>query len=130
MKERLPSIALGYVAAVAVTSVLLVVLMFYTLRYFGDADDTPQWLYTGLVLAFWAVVLTLIPCGLFIAAAERWSLRNLLVYEAFGAALPVPLAWGFDSGFFIETCAIGAAAGFTYWAVAGRKAGLPDKPAA
>src|SRR5437763_429507 len=92
----------------------------------------------GLAVAFSAVLISgyaLIPAMLFIAIAEGFRLRSFLLYAAFGALLGLVIAGG--SNFWSDGApghamldreqevfaAAGIAAGLTYWALAGRKAG-------
>jgi hypothetical protein len=48
----------------------------------------------------------------------------VLVYLGLGAVLGLPIGLWFEFQFMLECAAIGAAAGFTYWLISGRKAGL------
>jgi hypothetical protein len=92
----------------------------------------------GLAVALSAVLISgyaLIPAMLFIAVAEGFRLRSFLVYAAFGAVFALLIANG--SNFWMDGspaypfagreqevfAAAGIAAGLTYWALAGRKAG-------
>ena len=92
----------------------------------------------GLAVAISAVLVSgygLIPAMLFIAVAEGFRLRSFLLYAAFGAVFALLMANG--SNFWPDGApanpflgreqevfaAAGIAAGLTYWALAGRKAG-------
>jgi hypothetical protein len=92
----------------------------------------------GLALAVSAMMISgyaLLPAMLFIAVAEGFRLRSFLVYAAFGAVFAFLIANG--SNFWADGspayglagheqevfAATGIAAGLTYWALAGRKAG-------
>lgn len=92
----------------------------------------------GLAVALSAVVISgyaLIPAMLFIAIAEGFRLRSFLVYAAFGALFALLIANGpnlwmdaspaypFAGREQEVLAAAGIAAGLTYWALAGRKAG-------
>lgn len=126
MKRQLVRIALGYGAALVAASVLTTALMAYTLRYFGQEDyTTADYLRAGWRMSLEGAGFTFAPSLLLIALAEVYRWRHLLVYEAAGVLLPVPLVYSFDAGLIAEACAIGAAAGFIYWLVAGRSAGGP-----
>jgi hypothetical protein len=121
---QLLRIVLGYGAAALTGMALVTALMFYTLRFFGEGEyGFWDYLNAGYRTSLQGVLFTLAPAMLLIALAEIYRWRNLLIYEAMGALLPLPLVYSFDAGFIAESAAIGAASGFAYWLVAGRRAG-------
>jgi hypothetical protein len=90
----------------------------------------------GIFASFHAILLyATLPAMLVIVLAEALRLRSFLFYGFAGAALALGPAYGWDLSFLriadddfgtpgLETvAAIGIAAGFVYWALAGRNAG-------
>ncbi len=125
MKRQFLRIGLGYVAAALTGTLLVTILMYYTLRFFGPEEyGWRDFLNAGVQSSLQGIVFTLAPALLLIALAEIYRWRNMLAYEAIGALLPLPLVYSFDAGLITESCAIGAASGFVYWLVSGRKAGF------
>jgi hypothetical protein len=82
------------------------------------------------LMAFWTLVVTAIPAGLFIYYSEGRSWRSLWLYALAGTIFSVPLGASVNFIVFVECGAIGAVAGLTYWLIAGRFAGLQGKASA
>lgn len=92
--------------------------------------------------AFFITIQAMLPAMLLIAIAEGFCLRSVLFYALAGAALAVGSAYGWDlrllhapgdnlGGRGVEImAAVGIVAGFVYWALAGRNAGVWRRPAA
>jgi hypothetical protein len=136
---RFAVIVLGYAAAALVAS------LFLNLMLVGSLDDATE-LFHGpyvLVVAFFTVFIgyfAFFPALLVIAAAEMLGRRDWLFYALAGAAVSVAATGlyvgtsGWQSGgsdqpdFALALIASGVAAGLTYWAIAGRRAGFRRDP--
>jgi hypothetical protein len=128
MRDELPNmirIITGYLASLVIATSLLTRVAYQILNAFSPQHDGPlDVLYVWAVLGFWTLVITLIPAALLIYFGERHSWRNPLLYVGSGAVLGVPVGLVFNAPITLEIAAIGAIAGLTYWAIAGRTAGL------
>jgi hypothetical protein len=127
----LKQIFLGYVAALAIAASILTLVFFQIVSEYSTPNHgVNDVLYVWVVMAFWTLVITLLPTLILIYFSERKAWRSFWLYSSVGAVLASPVSLWFEMQIVLECAAIGAVAGLTYWAIAGRKAGLRDKPVA
>ena len=101
----------------------------------GDGSTGAGWLLVG-VFGFVVSIKALVPAVLLIGLAEYFAIRSVLFYAVAGGAGLVALYHGLGLaerdvlvGRDLEIMAgAGIAAGFVYWAIAGRKAGCWRRP--
>ena len=118
----------GYLASLIVAASLLTLVFFqilsqYSIPNHGPLDVIKVW---GL-MAFWTLVITLLPAAALIYFAERRGWRGFSSYLICGAALGSLTGFWLEFQIMAECAAIGAVAGLTYWWIAGRFAGLQGK---
>jgi hypothetical protein len=133
--RRLATILVGYFAAAAAGLIVPAGFLFI------GFPDKPSFSHT--MVALWGIVsliltvggVLLIPALLVIALCEALRIRRLFAYMAFGILISFSLAIyaiGFrntsDQINIAIAIAIGAAAGLTYWRIAGRNAGRWREP--
>src|SRR5262245_5020121 len=115
---------------VAAFVIAFAVLMEWQEIFSGAGDTGAGWLLVG-VFGLVVSIKALLPAVLLIALAEYFSIRSVLAYAVAGGAGLVALYYGLGLaerdvlvGRDLEIMAgAGIAAGFVYWALAGRKAG-------
>jgi hypothetical protein len=118
----------GYLASLIVAASLLTLVFFQIVSEYSTTNHGPlDILYVWALMAFWSLVITLLPAAVLICFAERHGWRGFLLYLIVGAALGSITGLWFEFQIMLECAAIGAVAGLTYWAIAGRFAGLRDK---
>ena len=121
----------GYLASLIVAASLLTLVFFQIVSEYSTPNHGPlDILYVWAVMAFWSLVITLLPAAALIYFAERRGWRLVLLYLAVGAAFGSITGFWFELQIMVECAAIGAVAGFTYWWTAGRFAGLRDNAVA
>lgn len=133
---RFAAIVLGYAAAALVASLFLNLMLVGSLEDATELFEGPQ----VLVVAFFTVFIgyfAFFPALMAIVAAELLGRRDWLFYALAGAAVSVAATAlyvgvsGWQSGgadqpdLSLALIASGVAAGLTYWAIAGRRAGIP-----
>lgn len=123
---------------VAAFVITLAVLMEWE-QVLSPADSSPAWLAVGF-FGFIVSGMGLLPAFLVIALAEAFCVRSVLFYAAAGGVGLVALYYGLGLGERGEAGGLlvgreleimagaGIAAGFVYWAIAGRNAGLGANP--
>lgn len=125
---KLSNKILGYLASLIVAASLLTLVFFQVVSEYSTPNHGPrEILYVWAVMAFWSLVITLLPAAVLIYFAERRGWRAFLPYLIVGAALGSITGLWFEFQIMAECAAIGAVAGLTYWGIAGRFAGLRDK---
>jgi len=124
-------IPLGFIAACLAAGLFLVAAAFGVGR--GGAGPESAWALLVLAggVAAWAGALACVPAAVAIFLAEAFGWRSMLFYLLLGAGLGLAVRLLFhpagavvsatDAQLFAAT---GAVAGFTYWGIAGRHAGL------
>ncbi|MGX5847816.1 hypothetical protein ACWGTO_12160 [Mesorhizobium sp. PL10] len=129
------SVLIGLIAVVVIYSALAALPN--APDYFGTMSATPLvvllWPPVGIVVYFFAIILTCVQTLIFALLTEFFALRNFLIHMLFGAAAAA-------AGFFLIwpgaeedverwadigiIAAAGLVAGLVYWLIAGRDAGF------
>lgn len=137
--SRAPAIAAGYLAAVGVASAIVVGPF-----WIANPAGAGRWMFLGIAFVVTAAI-TLVPALVAVIHAERRGRRDLAFHLVCGLAAGglgfvamlvffVAIGGKFvgDGGFFwgaaLVMAAAGSAAGATYWAIAGRRAGAWHTP--
>src|SRR5262245_42098064 len=130
LKRILVVLAAFLVASFVAAFVIAFAVLMEWQEIFASGDTGAGWLLVG-VFGFVVSFKALVPAVLLIALAEYFAVRSVLAYAVAGGAGLVALYHGLGLaerdvlvGRDLEIMAgAGIAAGFVYWAIAGRKAG-------
>ena len=137
LKRILIVLAAFLVASFVAAFVIAFAVLMEWQEIFAGADTGAGWFLVG-VFGFVVSIKALLPAVLLIALAEYFAIRSVLFYAVAGGAGLVALYHGLGLaerdvlvGRDLEIMAgAGIAAGFVYWAIAGRKAGGWRRPEA
>jgi hypothetical protein len=129
------------VAAAAVTFALVLPATHSIDQYPDQQSFELAFRMAAIFISLYTILLyATLPAMLVIALAEGFHLRSVLFYALAGAVLALGSAYGWDLSFLRSpdddfsthgaeiVAAIGIAAGFVYWALAGRTAGAWREP--
>jgi hypothetical protein len=128
---KIPRYVLGYLCSVIVAAILLTLMALQVVSYYSSPQHgLLDIFYVWVVLGFWTIIVTILPASVLILLAERKGWHSAFLYTAAGSIFGLPVGVWFDTQVMLECIVIGAVAGFTYWLLAGRYAGLRTKPEA